>query len=70
MAVRRLGHGPAGEGWRAPLYWEAPEADRLVALHARRPAPGAGRDEPVVYVSFFEADAFARAGARLPSEHE
>jgi len=58
-----------GEGWKAPLYWR--EADGgwqrfdLGGPHA--PVP----NEPVVHVSYFEADAYARwAGARLPLESE
>jgi ergothioneine biosynthesis protein EgtB len=56
-------------GWQAPEYWRHDE-DRWTSftLHARRPL----RDhEPVVHVSYYEADAYARwADARLPTEQE
>jgi len=58
----------AGE-YEAPLYWEKDEAGwqamSLGGMHAPDPAA------PVVHVSYFEADAYARwAGRRLPSEAE
>lgn len=57
------------EGWEAPLYWRRePEGWSIFTLTGRRPVTEA---EPVVHVSHYEADAFARwAEARLPTEHE
>jgi ergothioneine biosynthesis protein EgtB len=57
------------EGWEAPLYWEqADGAWTVFTLGGRRPVEGA---EPVVHVSYYEADAYARwAGHRLPTEFE
>jgi ergothioneine biosynthesis protein EgtB len=56
-------------GWGAPQYWRK-EADGWseFTLHGRRPVRDA---EPVVHVSFYEADAYARwSGVRLPTEQE
>jgi ergothioneine biosynthesis protein EgtB len=57
------------EGWKAPGYWYQEGTEWHVHAHDRR-----GRvdpDEPVVHVSWYEADAYARwVGARLPLEAE
>lgn len=69
-------------GWETPGYWQQ-EADSSVGGDGRGAASGrwttftlSGRRpvvdaEPVIHVSFYEADAYARwAGARLPTEFE
>ena len=56
-------------GWDSPGYWSHDDGTwTTFTLSGRRPVVA---DEPVVHVSFYEADAYARwAGARLPTEFE
>jgi ergothioneine biosynthesis protein EgtB len=55
------------EGWDGPLYWQRGAGEEFT-LAGLRPLDLAA---PVVHVSYFEAEAFARwAGARLPTEFE
>ncbi len=57
------------EGWRAPGYWQEIDGKwHAMTLAGLRPVE---RGAPVLHVSYYEADAFARwAGKALPSEAE
>lgn len=58
------------QGWQAPLYWRnvdsgCPQEFTLSGQHELQ------RNAPVVHLSYYEADAYARwCGARLPTEAE
>ncbi|MFA7586047.1 MAG: ergothioneine biosynthesis protein EgtB [Novosphingobium sp.] len=57
------------EGWQAPLYWNRTDGGwSRFSLSGRGDISAA---EPLLHVSYYEADAFARwAGRRLPTEAE
>lgn len=70
------GHAVAArEGWEHPLYWW--EQDGVWWTFTLRGPQPVALDAPVVHVSYYEADAYARwagswmkGGARLPTEVE
>ncbi len=65
-------HRAQSEGWDAPLYWRRnPDEPGRWWVHTLTGLRSLDPHEPVVHVSYYEADAFATwAGARLPTEFE
>ena len=57
------------EGWNSPLYWRKTDRGWVhFTLGGEQPV---NPDEPVMHVSYYEADAYAKwKGVRLPSEDE
>lgn len=65
-------HRAQAEHWQAPLYWRRnPDDPDSWWVHTLSGLRALDPHEPVVHVSYYEADAFATwAGARLPTEFE
>jgi len=65
-------HRAQAEGWEAPLYWRRnPDDPDRWWIHTLTGLRALDPHEPVVHVSYYEADAFATwADARLPTEFE
>lgn len=59
------------QAWQAPLYWTKQDGDwEMFTLRGRLPLKRVSH-LPVMHVSYYEADAYARwAGKRLPTEAE